>query len=413
MNEKILVLTVFILVYAYLILFKRRRALAIWIGIAVVVTAGVINPAQAVTKVHWNVIGIFAGTLVVAEFFTRSRVPAFLADYLVGRSKSVGSAMLRVCIMSGLLSIFIENVAVVLIIAPIALEMVKKLNASPVPVIIGIAVASNLQGTVTLIGDPPSMILAGHLSMNFNDFFLYHGKPGLFFAVELSAVASFVVLFAFFRKFVQPVNAPGGEKVLSWTPTILLALMVVGLALAPLGDPGFKWLSGTICMAAAAASLVWGLVRMGMRETGALLKRYVFVLVFAFKEVGLIDAMTELLIGILGENLLLNFIFIIIFSVTFSAFIDNVPYITVMIPVVYEMGRSFLGSEYLLVFGLLIGTCMGGNITPVGAAANIVSVGVLRKEGYPISFWTFIRIGLPYTIAATAAGALFIWFVWK
>ena len=421
MNEKILVLVVFILVYLYLVVFKRRRAVAIWCGILIIVFFSVLRYYHVITRVNWNVIGIFAGTLVLAEFFSFSRVPAFLSDILIGRSKSTGSAMLRVCIMSGFLSVFIENVAVVLITAPIALEVIKKLKVSPVPMLIGIAVASNLQGTATLIGDPPSMILAGQLKMSFNDFFVYHGNLGVFFAVEFSAFFSFLVLYFFFRKNKEPVVSIKKTSVTSWTPTVLLCLMVVGLAIAPIFDKNFLWLSGTICTVFAVISIIWG-ISFNKKEVIHILRRYdwdttfflagIFVLVSAFEDVGLIVSLKNLLVNYLGSDIFLSYLFIILFSVAVSAVIDNVPFITLMIPVTHEMGLE-IGSEYLLVFGLLIGTCMGGNITPVGAAANIVSVGILRREGHPVSFWSFMKIGLPYTIAATVSGAAFIWLVWR
>ena len=421
MSEKAIVLAVFILVYLYLIAFKRHRALATWCGIFITVLFGLVHYSHIVTKINWNVIGIFAGTLVLAQFFALSRVPAFLSDKIVGNSAHAGSAMLRVCVMSGVLSIFIENVAVVLIIAPIALEVMKKLKVSPVTMLIGIAITSNLQGTATLIGDPPSMILAGQLKMSFNDFFIYHGRPGLFFAVEVSAAVSLIVLYFFFRSNKEPVQEVRKADVTSWIPTILLSLMVLGLALAPLFDPEFLWLSGTICAVFGTASIFWGL-SFNKRDAIQALKRYdwdttfflagIFVLVSAFENVGLIADLKEVLITLLGSSILLSFIFIVLFSVAVSAFIDNVPFITLMIPVTHQMGLE-TGVEYLLVFGLLIGTCMGGNITPVGAAANIVSVGILRNEGYHVSFWSFMRIGMPFAMVATLSGAAFIWLFWR
>jgi Na+/H+ antiporter NhaD/arsenite permease-like protein len=159
--------------------------------------------------------------------------------------------------------------------------------------------------------------------------------------------------------------------------------MVTGLALAPLFDPDFLWLSGTVCAVSAVISIIWGF-SFNKKEAIAIVGKFdwdttlflagIFVLVSTFDESGLIIDMKNIFMNYLG---------------------------------------TAIGSEYLLVFGLLIGTCMGGNITPIGATANIVSVGILKKEGYPVSFWTFAKIGLPFTIVATLSGALFIWLVWK
>lgn len=422
MNDKTIVLILFVLVYLYLIVFRHSRAIAVWSGIFLIILfVDAVPLTHIFTRVHWNVIGVFAGTLILSEFFTLSKVPTYLSDILVGNSGNTGTAMLRVCIMSGFLSIFIENVAVVLIVSPIALEVIKKLKVSPVPVLIGIAVASNLQGTATLIGDPPSMILAGQLKMNFNDFFIFQGRPGIFFAVEISAVISFLVLYLFFKGSKDAIPDFRKESVTSWVPTYLMCLMVICLAIAPVFDPGFLWLSGTICVVMGVLSIVWG-ARFDNNETKRILKRYdwdttfflagVFVLVSAFEEVDLVMSLKDILNDLVGSSMLLSFVFVVLFSVAVSAFIDNVPFITLMIPVTHQMGLE-AGSEYLLVFGLLIGTCMGGNITPVGAAANIVTVGILKREGYSTSFWDFMRIGLPYTIAATVSGALFIWLIWS
>ncbi|MFC1477557.1 SLC13 family permease, partial [candidate division KSB1 bacterium] len=284
-------------------------------------------------------------------------------------------------------------------------------------------ISSNLQGMAILIGDPPALILAEYLRMNFNDFFVYKGNPGLFFAVEISAIASLFVLYYFFRIYRQPVVKQQAGSVKSWFPTYMLVLMIILLSLAPLVDPEFVWLSGTICMSIAGATAVWSFMRYGGSLTIDLLKKYeydttfflagVFVLVKTFAAVGLVDDLTGILRAITGEDVLVNYLFIILFSMVISAFVDNVPYITMMIPVTDNMGQALSCSPYLLMYGLLIGSCLGGNITPIGAAANIVSVGILKKEGYETSFWDFVRIGLPFTLVATAAGALFIWFVWK
>ena len=156
-----------------------------------------------------NVLGIFAGTLIVADLFIESLVPAWLADWLIQRSKKTWVALLAICALAGIISAFVENVATVLIVAPIALALAQRLKISPVPVLIGIAISSNLQGTATLIGDPPSMITAGFLShrwglqggtFGFNEFFFFRGKPSIFFAIQLGAIVSLVVLYWFFRK---------------------------------------------------------------------------------------------------------------------------------------------------------------------------------------------------------------------
>ena len=163
-GPKIFCLVVFVVVYAALIFWKKRRTEALWVGVIALVVSPILTVGHAAGAVEWNVIGIFAGILLLAEVFTDSGVPLRIADILIDRSKTVGVAILLVCMFSGFVSIFVENVATVLIVAPVALVCARRAKVSPVPFLIGIAVSSNLQGAGTLIGASGSMgLLPGHL----------------------------------------------------------------------------------------------------------------------------------------------------------------------------------------------------------------------------------------------------------
>lgn len=420
--DKLIILLVFCLVYLFLVFSRRYRGRAIWCGVICLTVAGILSLTSIVSAINWNVIGIFAGTLIVAELFIYSRVPALLSDILIDRSKSVGWAILFVCALSAAISVFVDNVATVLIVAPIAMELSRRLKISPRPFLIGIAISSNLQGAAILIGDAPSMILAAHEKLTFNDFFVYHRKPSIFFATQAGAVLGFVVLYFFFRKYRQPVVQIEVEKVKSWVPSILLVVMVFVLAFSTKYDPDFRWLGGTVCMIVAGIGLIWATVK-DKQITVKVVKSYdwsttfflagVFVLVAALAKGGIIDSMAVWMGDVVGQNKFLAFMAIVWCSVLFSAFIDNVPYFTAMLPVVAKLSAS-MGMEHdvLFAFGLIMGCCLGGNITPIGAAANIVSIGLLRKSGEPCSFLDFVKIGLPYTLAATVAGAGFVWLFW-
>jgi Na+/H+ antiporter NhaD/arsenite permease-like protein len=413
-------LVIFVVVYAYLIIDKKRRAYAMAAGAVLAVVTGVIQPADVVKFINWNVMGIFAGTLILADLFAQSKVPALCADYLVDRSGTVGRAILLLCAASGLISTIVENVAVVLLIAPIALEIARKQGTSPVPFLIGIAISSNLQGTATLMGDPPSMIMAGYERLDFNAFFFHQGKLSIFFAVELGALFSLGVLHLIFRSNRQPVSPVTRTAVESWFPTTLLGFAVVGLALSPMLDPGFRWLGGTWTMIVAGAGLVWSAAS---HREGTPLRRYdynttlflagVFVVVGGLEESGLIRELAAAVSSAAGERPLVLFLLVVWGSVLLSAFIDNVPYITAMIPVTHQAAVDMGVNPLVMVFGLVVGACLGGNITPFGASANIVAVGMLKRSGHEVGFLQFVKIGLPFTLVSTAVGAAFIWFVWN
>jgi Na+/H+ antiporter NhaD/arsenite permease-like protein len=411
---------IFLAVYAGLVFSKRHRPYIAWGGILVALSAGALYPEEVLLGINWNVLGIFVGSLLLAELFIISKLPETIADVLVNHSPNLGLAFLSIIILTSILSI--ENVATVLIVAPIALQLAKKVDVSPVPVIIGLAISSNLQGTATLIGDPPSMILAAAKGMNFLDFFWFEGRIGIFFFVQLGALFGFAVLFLFLKGMRRkPVELPV-TRVRTWTPVWLLGVMIVLLSLASIVDSEFRWFSGTVCLAIASIGLLWYRVR--DREGTKRLMRHldwgttafiaaVFVLVAMLEERGAIAAFVDRLGSLGNVRPFAVYAVVVWLSVFISAFIDNVPYITAVLPVVIGLAGRFGISEELLVFGVLIGSCLGGNITPVGASANIVAVGILDRAGNPVSFGSFVRIGLPFTLVATAGAFIALWLVWN
>jgi Na+/H+ antiporter NhaD/arsenite permease-like protein len=413
---------IFLAVYAGLAIGKRSRPLIAWGGILAALLIGSLKPAEVFFGIHWNVIGVFAGSLILAELFIFSRLPETISDILINKSPNLGLAFLSVIVFTSVLSSFIENVATVLIVAPIALELARKADVSPVPVIIGLAVSSNLQGTATLIGDPPSMILAAAKGMNFLDFFWYRGRAGIFFLVEFGALFGFAVLFLFLRSMrKKPIILPV-TPVRSWTPVLLLAAMIVLLSLASFFDSGFTWFAGVSCVLVALVGMIWyrhvdhdGFKRLARYYdwgTTAFLAA-VFVLVAMLENRGAISALVDQLGSLERAGPFLVYAAVVWFSVLLSAFIDNVPYITAMLPVVIGIAGRLGMSNEMLVFGLLIGSCLGGNITPIGASANVVAIGILQRTGRHISFGPFVRIGLPFTLAATGAAFALLWLVWK
>jgi Na+/H+ antiporter NhaD/arsenite permease-like protein len=440
MFHMVLTVSVFVLVYLWLVVGRGHRAKAIWIGLGVLfllpplVGGGALMGVADLfartegggwAAINWNVIGIFAGTLIVAEAFVFSRVPARLADILIDKSPNVGWAIISVCIFASVISAVAENVATVLIVAPIAMALARKLGVSSAPFLIGIAICSNLEGTATLIGDPPSMILAAHYQLNFNDFFWLSGRPGIFFAVQVGALAGFGVLYLLFRRYKQPVEQVEVEHVRSWFPTVVLALMIVGLAGSSYVDPEFLWFGAAVCMVAAAACWAWFL-RRAQEDAMKVLYSYdwsttcflagVFMIVYALQETGAIDVAARAVVGLTGSSVLGAFVLVVVLSVLLSAFVDNVPYLAAMLPLVDGVGTrmGLPAGNMVLAFGLLVGACLGGNITPIGASANIVAYGLLRKEEGEAraGFWDFVKVGFPFTLAATTAAALFLWVVW-
>jgi Na+/H+ antiporter NhaD/arsenite permease-like protein len=432
-RQQILTLAIFGACYVYLCVGRKHKAVVVWAVSALLLALGLVSPGAALRSINWNVIGTFVGTSVVAHFFSRSGVSLLLAKILVDRSRTEGMAMLLMCLLGGFVSAWVDNVATVLILAPVAFAMAEHMEVDPGPFIIGLTVSTNLQGSATLIGDAPSMILAAYSGMGFNDFFWFLGRPGLFFAVQTGALASMLVLGRLYQGNRQAPSPFPAVRITSWVPTILLLGIIVALTLLNLFPVAFAYKAGVTCMAAAAAGVVWYYARR-IRSGGARgiaahaasrLRRFpwgtvfllmgLFVLVSSLSEVGLIGIIAEAIRRVTGGSLFLTFLALVWISVILSGFIDNIPYVTALVPVVLALGKSMGGGPrdaYVLLFGLLIGATVGGNMTPIGASANVVSVAMLEQRGHRVSFGRFMRIGVPFTVVATLAATAFVWVVW-
>jgi len=421
---------IFILVYAALIITKHYRWLIAWIGIAVALAFGSLNFAEIAGGINWNVIGIFVGSLLLADAFVCSRLPETISDYIINWSPNLGISLMLIIVFASIISIFMDNVVTVLMVAPIALEVTRKAEVTPVPVIIGLAVSSNLQGMAILIGDTPSMILAARAHMDFLDFFFYNSsmssymtvKTGIFWFVELGAVAGFIVLYYYFRKEKKKVDTIKITPVKSWIPVLFLAIAIVLLSFAKVVDPDFVWFGGVSCVVMGIISLMYVRIKklnMGLTaplrfdwETVVFLAA-VFVLVYMLEERGVVAVLVSHLGVLEGASPFVVLTVIVWVSVIISAFIDNVPYITAALPVVQGMAGNLGIHPELLILGVLIGSCMGGNITPIGATANLTAIGILRREATPVSFAAFVKIGLPFTFVATLVAYLALYFVYK
>lgn len=424
-----LALAIFVVTYILLLAFSKYRAY-IALGSAVVFIALGFLPLRDLLKtLDWNVLMMIAGTMGIVALFIESKMPSLLADLIIEKMPNMKWAIISLSIFAGVVSAFVDNVATVLMIAPVALNISKKLKISPVPSLICIAISSNLQGAATLVGDTTSIMLAGELKMTFVDFIWFKGKPGIFFGVELGAVASVLVLLFIFRNERNPLVPIERTEVKDYFPSVLLVSMVLLLIAAsfvPSTGVAFvdENMNGFIVMLLLLVGLVRKLIQTkSFRSLGATVKEIdyftllllasLFLIIGSIKNAGVIDEIANLIKKAGGGNAFAVYTIIVWLSVLFSAFVDNIPYVATMLPVVAPLASGLgLEAPYVLYFGLLTGATLGGNITPIGASANITAIGILRKEGYDVKPLTFMKYGVPFTLAAVLTGYLFIWFVW-
>ena len=308
-------------------------------------------------------------------------------------------------------------------IAPVALSIAKKLKTSPVALLICIAVSSNLQGAATLVGDTTSIMLGGYANMDFLDFIVLDGKCSIFFAVELGALVTVPVIMFIFRKEKGKVTVGEPTAVEDLFPTWLLCGTVV-LLIAASFIPGRPALTnGLICMTLFLIGLVrsilqkkhFGPIKYALGEIDfetLLLLMSLFVVIGTLTETGVIEDISALFVKLGGNSLFGMYSIIVWGSVIISAFIDNIPYVATMLPVVQGIAAMMGCDAHVLYFGLLVGATLGGNLTPIGASANIAAIGILQKEGYEVKATDFLKIGVPFTLLAVLTGYLYCWFVW-
>lgn len=423
MDPMILALILFGGMYALLLIFAEHRWIIALSAALVFMLVRLLPPFAALKAINWNVLMMLAGTMATVELFIQSQMPALMAEKLLQKVPNVQWAAVVLSVFSGVISAFVDNVATVLMVAPVGLAVARQLKTNPIPLIIAIAVSSNLQGAATLVGDTTSILLAGYMNMSFNDFFWFKGRIGIAWAVEIGAMLTLPVLLWIFRKEKEKVTAEVKTRVTDHMPTILMVGTVVLLIVASQFENKPELTNGIICCALAVIGILYEALR---QRSGDLLSSVLkaidyktllllaglFMVIEGITQAGVIEAIAELFVKVGGGSKLATYVMIVGVSVLLSAFIDNIPYVATMLPVVSGIA-SLLGIEpYLFAFGLLIGATLGGNITPVGASANIAGIGILQKEGYKVSTQDFLRIGVPFTLIAAVSGALVIWFVW-
>ena len=421
---KTIAIILFLSTYALLLALPKIRA---WIALSsatIFVVLGILPIGKVFGAVDWNVILMIAGSMGVVSLFIDSRMPELLADKLIERMPDVRWAIIALALFAGIISAFVDNVATVLMVAPIALTVSKKLKISPVPSIIAIAVSSNLQGAATLVGDTTSILLGGYAKLNFLDFFWYRGRPGMFWVVQAGAIVATFILLWLFRKYKQPLVPVSEAVVNDYFPTFLLVGMVVLLILASFIPGKIAITNGLICTSLFAIGLLRGFVVSKDHKPVVkaikdidyftiLLLAGLFVVIGGITEAGVVNDIAKLFAGIGNGNLFVIYTLVVWASVFFSAFIDNIPYVATMLPVMSGIASIMGIDPTILYFGLLSGATLGGNMTPIGASANIAALGILRKEGHSVSTGEFMKIGIPFTLAAVMTGYVMIWFLWR
>lgn len=413
----------FAVTYVCMIIFQNHRH---WIALAsaiIFVAAGVLPVSLVPDAIDWNILMMLFGTMGTVFFFVESKMPDKMAKGLLKLAPNAKWAVILISLFAGIISAFMDNVATVLMIAPIGLAVAKELKISPVAMLICIAVSSNLQGAATLVGDTTSIMLGGYAGMDFMDFFVFQGRAGICWAVELGALATIPVIALLFRKERQKIHVQTDVQVKDYVPSVLLLLNIILLISASFIPNKPAVTNGLICTGIFLICAIYSLIKTrsfkGMTNAfkdvdyrTLLLLASLFVIIRSITEAGVLDVIANALVSAGNNNLFVVYTLIVWGSVLASAFVDNIPYVATMLPVVTGIAQTMGVAPYVLYFGLLSGATLGGNITPIGASANITAIGILRREGYTVKNKDFLRIGVPFTLVAVTVGYLYCWLIW-
>ena len=311
---KVFALVLCALMYVLMIARPKYRPFYALSVAVIFLISGILPLQNLVSTINWNVLLMIAGTMIIVYYFIDSRMPNLLADILLGKSGNVMWVTILMSLFAGIISAFIDNVATVLMVAPGGMAICKKLNMRPTAMILSIAVSSNLQGAATLVGDTTSIMLGDYANMNFMNFFWMNGRPGIFFAVELGALATIPVMMFLFRKDTAPVSSTDRTIVSNYMPTVMLLLMVAALIIASFIPDAPQMINGIICCSLAAAAILIDYIREKKTQNAiAAIKNLdfetlglltgLFIVIGGLTNVGIIDDFANLIVTFGGNNI--------------------------------------------------------------------------------------------------------------
>ncbi|NPA96463.1 MAG: citrate transporter [Crenarchaeota archaeon] len=403
-----------------------------WVSIAVAIlllATGCLTPRQFIEGVNWDVIGLVLGMGVMTAYLELSGAMDLATRFLRRRVASPTLLVFTLFMAAGLVSVALENVSVTLLFAPIAARIASELGMDIAPVVIGVALASNLSGSATMIGDPPAIMTAGYFNLAFTDFIVYRGRPSMFFytiaaMVVACAVTSVMVTRGSAARIASSVREARAPDPRIDTVFVYEALGFLGLKIALLSVRHIVEVPLSLAAAVAVggttiARLLHGdrsSVRRAFREGAdwrlALFLVGVFAVSKAFASTGLARLLAVAILSHVGRSLTLVTTALVWISVAASAFMDNVPYTATMLPVVSSIARALRVDPVPLAWAMLLGTTLGGNLTFIGASANVTAVRYLERKGIRVSFSDFLKISAPFNTASVVTGWLLFEAVW-
>jgi Na+/H+ antiporter NhaD/arsenite permease-like protein len=420
----VIAVAVFVVAYVLIASDRINKTLVALAGAAVIAAVGVLGADDVFfsreTGIDWDVIFLLLGMMVIVSVLRQTGVFEYVAIWSVKRAKgSPLRIMILLVIVTAFASALLDNVTTILLIAPVTLLVCERLEINPAPFLIAEVLASNIGGASTLVGDPPNIIIASRAGLTFNDF-LVHMTPII--AIILAVFVLMLPLLFRGSFHVEPDRIAGvmslHEREAIRDPGLLIKSLVV-LAAVFIAFVGHSVLHVEPSIVALLGAGVLVLISRldssdylrGVEWETLLFFAGLFIMVGALVKTGVVDTLAKAAIEATGGNALLTTMLILGISAPVSGIIDNVPYVATMTPIVAELAATVSNPAHQesLWWALALGGDLGGNLTAIGASANVVMLGIARRADTPISFWEFTRKGAIVTVMSVALSALYLW----
>jgi Na+/H+ antiporter NhaD/arsenite permease-like protein len=408
---------IFLVAYALIATERFDRTLVALLGGLLVVALGIIDQHQAIDAIDFNVIFLLAGMMVIANGLAKTGFFEYVAARAIHVSRGDPFRLLiLLSVLTAFLAAVLDNVTTVVLLTPVTLSLARTMRVSPLPYLLSQVFASNIGGTATLIGDPPNILIGSAAGLDFGAF-LVHLAP-----VVLVIMVGFVILMAIFFRGRMEDDATRLDRLAELDPasaikdrgTMLRALTVLGLTVA-----GFL-VHSVIGLEAATIALLGATVLMlvGPIDPHDALRDVewntlfffvgLFMLIESIVHVGIVGGVATALADAVGGDLTLATMAILWFSAIASAIVDNIPYTATAIPIVQGLIDAGLANE-VLWWALALGACLGGNLTIVGASANIVVANLAERDGHKITFWQFFKYGSAVVAMSLIVSTAYLW----
>jgi len=409
--------TIFIVAYALIATERLDRTIVALLAGMAVVGLGIVDQHDAFAAIDLNVIFLLVGMMVLATILATTGFFEWLAIEAVRISRGEPLRLLvTMSIMTAVLAAFLDNVTTVVLTTPITLSVARRLGISPMPYLISQILASNIGGTATLIGDPPNILIGSAAGLDFGAF-LVNLAP-IVIVIFVAFVGLMIVAFR------GAMHVPDARReaaleqeaadAITDRPLLIRSLVVLGVTIVGfLAHSALGIEAATVALLGAAALLLVGRVdpHAALREVEwSTIFFFVglFVLVEGVVQVGIVEGIADRLVEASGGDATVASIGLLWFSAIASAVIDNIPYTASAIPVVERLIESGLPAEPLW-WSLALGACLGGNLTIVGASANVVVANLAARDGQPISFRVFLRYGAVVVAMSLVLSTAYVW----